>query len=222
MLTIALAAQKGGVGKTTLAAHLAVQAERSGAGPVALIDADPQASLADWWNDREAETPVFVQTTLLRLRKDIERMREYGIELLIIDTPPAITSTIAEVTALADAVLIPTRPSPHDLRSVARTVELIESQGKPLIFIVNGASPWARITTEAVMALSQHGPLAPVVIHQRADFASSMVDGRTVMEIRRKTQSAVEIGILWNYLANRFLDDVRETDLSPLRQAAYG
>ena len=42
------------------------------------------------------------------------------------------------------------------------------------------------------------------------------------MEIRRKTQSAVEIGILWNYLANRFLDDVRETDLSPLRQAVYG
>ena len=83
MLTIALAAQKGGVGKTTLAAHLAVQAERSGAGPVALIDADPQASLADWWNDREAETPVFVQTTLLRLRKDIERMREYGIELVL-------------------------------------------------------------------------------------------------------------------------------------------
>ena len=222
MLTIALAAQKGGVGKTTLAAHLAVQAERSGAGPVALIDADPQASLADWWNDREAETPVFVQTTLLRLRKDIERMREFGIELLIIDTPPAITTTISEVTALADVALIPTRPSPHDLRSVARTVELLEAQAKPKIFIVNGASPWARITNEAVMALSQHGTLAPVVIHQRADFASSMVDGRTVMEIPRKTASAAEIGILWDYLSNRLFGGVRETNLTPMRKLAHG
>ncbi len=222
MLTIALAARKGGVGKTTLAAHIAVQAERSGAGPVALIDADPQASLADWWNDREAETPVFVQTSLLRLRKDIERMREFGIELLIIDTPPAITATISEVTALADVALIPTRPSPHDLRSVARTAELVEAQGKPAIFIVNGASPWARITNEAVMALSQHGTLAPVVIHQRADFASSMVDGRTVMEIPRKTSSAAEIEILWDYLSNRLFGEVRETNLAPLRKQAYG
>ena len=222
MLTIALAAQKGGVGKTTLAAHIAVQAERSGAGPVALIDADPQASLADWWNDREAETPVFVQTSLLRLRKDIERMREFGVEILIIDTPPAITTTISEVTALADVVLIPTRPSPHDLRSVARTVNLLESQAKPTIFIVNGASPWAGITNQAVMALSQHGTLAPVVIHQRADFAASMVDGRTVMEIPRKTASAAEIGILWDYLSNRLLGEVRETNLTPMRKMAHG
>ncbi len=221
MLTIALVARKGGVGKTTLAAHIAVQAERSGAGPVALIDADPQASLADWWNDREAETPVFVQTSLLRLRKDIERMREFGIELLIIDTPPAITTTISEVTALADVALIPTRPSPHDLRSVARTVELVEAQAKPAIFIVNGASPWARITNEAVMALSQHGTLAPVVIHQRSDFASSMVDGRTVMEGPRKTSSAAEIEFLWDYLSNRLFGEFRETNLSPMRKLAY-
>lgn len=222
MLTIALAARKGGVGKTTLAAHIAVQAERSGAGPVALIDADPQASLADWWNDREAETPVFVQTSLLRLRKDIERMRDFGIELLIIDTPPAITTTISEVTALADVALIPTRPSPHDLRSVARTMDLLDAQSTPAIFIVNGASPWANITSEAVMALSQHGTLAPVVIHQRADFASSMVDGRTVMEVPRKTSSAAEIGILWDYLSNRLFGEVRETNLTPMRKQAYG
>ncbi len=222
MLTIALVARKGGVGKTTLAAHIAVQAELSGAGPVALIDADPQASLADWWNDREAETPVFVQTTLLRLRNDIERMRDFGIEILIIDTPPAITTTISEVTALSDVALVPTRPSPHDLRSVARTAELVEAQAKPVIFIVNGASPWAHITNEAVMALSQHGTLAPVVIHQRADFASSMVDGRTVMEVPRKTSSAAEIAILWDYLSNRLLGEVRETNLSPMRKFAHG
>jgi chromosome partitioning protein len=61
MRIVVLASRKGGSGKTTLAGHLAVQAEMSGAGPVALIDSDPQGSLADWWNLRAAETPHFVQ-----------------------------------------------------------------------------------------------------------------------------------------------------------------
>ncbi len=61
----------------------------------------------------------------------------------------------------------------------------------------------AHITTEAVIALSQHGTLAPSIIHNRADFASSMVDGRTVMEIPRKSPSANEIVELWAYLSVR-------------------
>ncbi len=200
MQILAMASQKGGAGKTTLAGHIAVQAERVGAGPVALVDADPQGSLADWWNERASETPVFVHTSLMRLRGDVERLRDLGIELLVIDTPPAITSTISEVIGISDLVVIPTRPSPHDLRSVARTVDLAERLDKPVVFVVNGASSRAHITTEAVIALSQHGTLAPSIIHQRSDFASSMIDGRTVMEIPRKSPSANEIVELWAYL----------------------
>ncbi len=203
MQILAIASQKGGAGKTTLAGHIAVQAERVGAGPVALVDADPQGSLADWWNERAAETPVFVHTSLMRLRGDVERLRDLGIELLVIDTPPAITSTISEVIGISDLVVIPTRPSPHDLRSVARTVDLAERLDKPVVFVVNGASSRAHITTEAVIALSQHGTLAPSIIHQRTDFASSMIDGRTVMEIPRKSPSANEIVELWAYLSVR-------------------
>ncbi len=139
MQIMAIASQKGGAGKTTLAGHIAVQAERVGAGPVALVDADPQGSLADWWNERASETPVFVHTSLMRLRSDVERLRDLGIELLIVDTPPAITSTISEVIGISDLVVIPTRPSPHDLRSVARTVDLAERLDKPVVFVINGA-----------------------------------------------------------------------------------
>src|SRR5256885_1393018 len=63
MRVLAMASQKGGSGKTTLSGHLAVQAQLSGAGPVCLIDIDPQGSLADWWNEREADMPPFAKRT---------------------------------------------------------------------------------------------------------------------------------------------------------------
>ena len=203
MQVLAVASQKGGSGKTTLAGHLAVQAERAGAGPVALIDIDPQGSLADWWNERKASTPAFASTTVECLADDVQKLRGMAMRLLIVDTPPAITSTIAEVVKLSDLVLIPTRPSPHDLRSAGATVDLVEGIGKPLVFAINGACPRARITNEAVIALSQHGTLAPAIVHQRTDFAASMIDGRTVMELSAGSRSSAEIVQLWDYLANR-------------------
>jgi len=203
MRIIVLASRKGGSGKTTLAGHLAVQAELNGAGPVALVDSDPQGSLADWWNQRAAATPSFVQARLDELPHTIERLRAHGTGLLIIDTPAALTTTVADLVGLADLVVIPTRPSPHDLRSIGTTVKLVVHLGKPLIFVMNAAPPRARITSEAIALVSQHGPLAPAIIHQRVDFASSMIDGRTVMELPGATRSANEIVQLWTYLEFR-------------------
>ncbi len=203
MHVLAVASQKGGPGKTTLAAHLAVEAERAGAGPVALVDADPQASLSDWWNAREADTPVFVRTKVERLAEDIRRMMAFGIQLLVIDTPPAITKTIEDVIRVSDLVVIPARPSPHDLRAASATIEIVERLRRPMVFVINGASSRARITSEAVFALSQHGTLAPAIIHQRTDFASTMIDGRTVNEVDPASRSAEEVTLLWEYLHGR-------------------
>lgn len=207
MHIIAVASQKGGSGKTTMAGHLAVMADRAGAGPVALVDTDPQGSLSEWWNARTAETPLFARTSTGRLETDMARMRTLGIKLLVVDTPPAIEATITEVIRLCDLVVIPARPSPHDLRAAGATVELIERLGKPMVFVINSATPRARITAEAVMALSQHGTLAPVIIHQRTGFAASMIDGRTVMEIPGEARSAEEMAQLWDYLSKRLTHD---------------
>jgi len=203
MRVLVFASQKGGSGKTTLSGHIAVQADRTGWGPVALIDTDPQGSLAKWWNVREAEDPVFVQSRFQTLYHDLERARADGIRLVVIDTPPAVTRAIAEVVEFADLVVLPTRPSPHDLRAVGPTVDIVESRHKQMVFVVNAATPRARITSEAAVALSQHGTVAPATIHQRVDFAASMIDGRTVMETDSAGRSAQEIAGLWEYLAGR-------------------
>lgn len=217
---LALASQKGGSGKTTLSGHLAVQAQRAGAGPVVLIDIDPQGSLADWWNEREAEMPAFAQTTVARLASDLQALRQQGFKLAVIDTPPAITLAIQSVIQVAELVVVPTRPSPHDLRAVGATVELCERSGKPLIFVVNAATPKARITAEAAVALSQHGTVAPVTVHQRTDFAASMIDGRTVMEVDPSGRSSQEVGALWDYVADRLEKNFRRTVFAAPAQPA--
>lgn len=201
MRTLVIASQKGGVGKTTIAGHLAVMAESKGAGPVALIDTDPQGSLSSWWNERQAETPAFASVDIASLNNHLKLLQKAGVKLAIIDTPPAVTETIRKVLAVADMVLIPTRPSPHDLRAVGSTVELVETANKRMVFVINGAAQRAKITGEAAIALSQHGTVAPVTLYQRTDFAASMIDGRTVQEIDPTSRSAKEIEELWNYVS---------------------
>jgi chromosome partitioning protein len=195
-----IASQKGGAGKTTLAAHLAVEAERTDAGPVAVVDTDPQGSLAAWWNQRTAETPLFAAVEVGRLPAHMTALRQQRITLVIIDTPPALIDTIKAAIAIADLVLIPARPSPHDLRAVGVVAEIAEQAGKPFHFVVNGATPRSLIALEAKDALAQHGPVAPVMLHQRIDFATSMIDGRTVGELNPYSRSAQEITQLWNYV----------------------
>ena len=198
---VALASRKGGAGKTTLASHLAVQAEAAGAGPVALMDTDPQGGLAGWWNARAAATPEWLEPAG-DLPTAVTACRTSGYRTLLIDTPPSLSETIAEVLALADLILVPVQPSPNDLRAVGGTVELAAASGKPMVFVINRATVRARITTQAVIALSQHGAVAPVVIHARLDFATSMTDGRTAGELD-PASSAGEVAELWAYLQDR-------------------
>ena len=215
MYTIVAASQKGGSGKTTLSGHLAVEAVRQGAGEIALIDTDPQGSLAHWWNARQAPAPHFVKAGLPDLENTLAELERMGIRIAVIDTPPAITQSISKVVAYADLVLVPTRPSPHDLRAVGATVDIAERHGKPLIFIVNAATARARITGESAVALSQHGTVAPVTIHHRVDFAASMIDGRTVGEVVPNSQSAKEITELWLYIQEKLSRIVRDPRLLP-------
>lgn len=200
MRIIALASRKGGSGKTTIAAHLAVQAGRTGAGPAVLVDTDPQGSLGDWWRERKNDTPALATVKLDELDANLAELRSYGTAVAIIDTPPALATSIDRVIRVSDLILVPARPSPHDLRAITATVELASRAGKPFHFVINGAAPRANITAEAAAALSEHGRVAPVILYQRTDYAASMIDGRTVMEMASSSRSAAEVAELWKYV----------------------
>ena len=189
-------------GKTTLAAHLAVEAELRGAGPIALIDLDPQARLTKWWNLRESDKPLLAQTAPETLEPDLARLAQAGIALAIIDTG---TDSIAihDAVAASDLVLIPARTGPQGLFAAASTVELIGSAGKAIVFVLNGVTPTTRISGESLAALSQHGPLAPVVIHESAEFGAAMTHGRTVVEIPALSPARRQIEALWKFVDER-------------------
>lgn len=90
--------------------------------------------------------PAFLSAYIATLARDLDRARDLGFELVIIDTRPAVTDMIENVIALSDLIVIPTRPSPHDLRAAGTTISMVDAAGKSLVFVINAANPRARIT----------------------------------------------------------------------------
>ena len=197
MKTLVWNSQKGGSGKTSLCAHISVEAERAGNGPVYLIDTDPQGTLSTWHESRGAETPHRIEVALPGLPAALETLTERGAEWCMIDTAPTRADENAELFRLADLVLVPVRPSPSDLWAVAATVGLLKQIGTPFLFVVNQATLNANITAQAVAALSHHGPVAQTIIVSRVPYAASMTDGHTAPELAGRGPAAVEIAQLW-------------------------
>lgn len=197
MQTIVINSQKGGSGKTSLCAHLSVEAERAGDGPVYLIDTDPQGTLSTWHETREAEAPHRVEINgLAGLAPALGTLAERGAEVCFIDTAPNRTDP-AGLFQLADLVLVPVRPSPSDLWAVSATVAALKRAGTPFLFVLNQATVNANITAQAVAALSHHGPVAQTIIGTRVNYAAAMTDGHTAPELIGKGPAAREIAALW-------------------------
>ncbi len=197
MKTIVINSQKGGSGKTTICAHLAVEAERAGDGPVFLIDTDPQGTLSTWHEHREAEVPQRVEVPLENLAQGLAVLKDRKASYCFIDTAPTRTDENAALFRLADLVLVPIRPSPSDLWAAAATVALLKEADIPFLFILTQAKANASITAQAAAALSHHGPVAETFIADRVPYAAAMTDGRTALELSAKGPAAVETTALW-------------------------
>lgn len=202
MRVLTFACQKGAAGKTTLVGHVGVQAEIAGSGPVVLVDTDQQGALAEWWNSRQPEQPAFAQAIIEQLDETVGQLRDMGFGLCVIDSASAITPTVEQVIAISDLVVIPCRPSPHDLRAVAKTIELVDRLGKPKIFVLNGVTAGDRLTEEARAVLAEAGPVSPVTLQNHPDYADSMFDGLTVMEAMPDSECSIEVQELWKFLSD--------------------
>lgn len=198
MKTIVINSAKGGSGKTTLCAHLAVEAERAGDGPVYLIDTDPQGTLSTWHEHREAETPQRVEVPLADLAAGLAILKGREARYCLIDTAPTRTDENVALFRLADLVIVPVRPSPADLWAAAGTVALLKDAGIPFLFVLNQSKANASITAQAAAALSHHGRVAETFIADRVPYAAAMTDGRTAIELATKGPAAIETAALWN------------------------
>lgn len=199
MHIVVMASRKGGAGKTTIGAHLAVEAERAGAGPVALVDTDPMQGLTQWWDARAEATPTLFKGTVADL---VPALRGQGFRLLVVDTPPSVGAEVAEAVRSATLVLIPVQPSPHDLRAAGSTVGLANELRKPLAFVINRVKPRVRLTVQAYEALAPHGVIGPLV-HDRTDYAAAMNDGLTAPELDPRSPAPPEVSSLWAYVSAR-------------------
>ena len=110
--------------------------------------------------------------------------------------------------------MIPTRPSPNDLWSLGATLDLVKQASAPFVFVLTQAKANARLTIQTVAALSDHGPVLQVVVHDRVDYAASMTDGRTVLEINPSGAAALETEALWLLVRKKAGELAKDSELA--------
>ena len=222
MKTIVITSQKGGSGKTTLAAHLAVEAERVGDAPSWLIDTDRQATLSRWHERRDDNTPQRAEVPFSRLEAGLSALGRRGAAYCFIDTPPTISEQSTAVLDLADLVLIPVRPSPADLWAVAQTVALAREAGKTFLFVITQAKPNATITAQTIAALSEHGRVARSFIADRVPYAVAMTGGRTAPELAPSGPAAAELASLWCDVKSCFPENIKTLFPEKMNASSHG
>lgn len=205
---LTIAQQKGGAGKTTLAAHLAV-AYATRDMRVAVIDIDPQASLAEWNRVRRQNrrSPIArndVTVTAVpgwRLGMELERLQP-DHDVVLIDSPPHAETDARVAVRCADLVLIPVQPSPMDLWAMRATIDLARSAQVPVLIVLNRVAARSAMLDQLRRSLVQQQlPIARTAIANRLTFASTMLEGRTVLETTPRSMAAAEIGTLLDEIA---------------------
>jgi chromosome partitioning protein len=201
MKTVAIVSQKGGSGKTTIAVHLAVCAERAGK-VAAIIDLDPQASAVEWHSRRAADTPEVITSTPGRLASLLKQAKENGADLVIIDTAPHSDRAATIAADLADVVLIPCRPAAFDIAAIGTTLNILKlanAKARAAI-LLNAVPPRGGFTDEAETGLSALTAVVPVRMAHRAAYSHAVNDGRSVEEYDPNGKAADEIRTLYKWI----------------------
>ena len=200
---IAIVAQKGGTGKTTLAVSLAVAADRAGR-TVAIVDLDPQASASNWSDRREADSPVVVSAQPARLGQVLQAAEKQGADLLLIDTPPRAEQAAMAAARVAHFILIPCRPAIYDLETVATTVELVRYAGSnPFAIVLNGVPARGPKQMQATEVLQSMGlTVCPASFGYRAAFDHASSLGLNAQEYEPRGKAAEEIKHVYKFISH--------------------
>ena len=197
---IAVVAEKGGVGKTTLALTLAVAAVQAGR-KVAVFDLDPQATAAQWTDRRENEFPWVVATPATRLDAAMENAKGQGVDFVVIDTPPHAGTDAVEAARRSDLVLVPVEPHLYTLETLPKLGNLLNlAGGTPALFVVCKAAIQGKEGKDAAAYIKEQGfDVCPVTLHLRAAHRHAGNVGLTAQEYEPKGKAADESLQLYTY-----------------------
>ena len=212
MKVLAVVSRLAGSGKSMLAAHLSVHADRLKP-PAVLVDATSKGSLASWRELRRGKTPILLKCEGKEIADTLEAVRRDGVEWAVLDTD---ASTEADAVRVAHLLIVPFRPSDSflSLLAVSGVMNMARDVGKTTLTVINAAPPHGADNSEhlsvaaARRGLTRLGVTAwPWQITQRAAFADALALGKTVSELEPHGPAAREIAALWEtvklYLAKR-------------------
>lgn len=206
-LVITIAQQKGGSGKTTVAAHLAVAMLQTG-NSVALLDVDPQGSLGEWFERRETALGedraglTFRTASGWGARREAKQMaRDHDI--VVVDTPPKSDLEIRPAIEMAALVVVPVQPTPVDLWATRPTLEMAAKESRASLIVFNRAMNRALLTAEMIAAAGELGhPIADARLGNRIAYPQSMGRGLTVLENASNSAAQEEVTALAREVLN--------------------
>lgn len=196
MKTIAVAAAKGGSGKSTIASALAARASKESL-RVAMMDLNPdQGNLTQWWLLRGQPMNPRLITNTENIPEDVAVLKAAKFDWLILDSPPVEMDLIEQAVAVSDFVLIPIRTSLFDVSAIDAVVALCKSHGKAFAFVLSAVnSKFKKLTDQTVAALVKEGRLLAARVSYRKPYIEALIAGKTGPEICKDL--APEIDALW-------------------------
>ena len=195
---IAIAQQKGGTGKTTLAVHLALAFIKYHNLKVAVIDTDPQGSLGKWFMIRTEkklsnDNLTFKTASLWGAQYESKTLKN-DHDIVIIDTPPKIESDARPSIEAADLVLIPMSASHVDFWATGAIVDIAKKANKKILIQINRSNQRSKLISKTNDFIKSLALLSTkTIIGNRQIYASSMGEGKTAVEKQKKGNAVEEI-----------------------------